>query len=623
MTNGHGPPDDTSDAPGPSADAAAVGETIEASIGLARRHGRDELAERLDQLAARVRRTETIVCVVGEFKRARARSSTHCSAATCVPSTTSLATAAVTVVRYAAEPSAVVRRRDEAPLVVERIEAADIDRWVAEVEGEARSTGRRGGRGRPAQRVPGAPPGPRRHARCRRSQRGACCRHAGVPAVGRRARVRDRRVRGAVRAGARLPRQRSRGPGRRSSSRSPRWTSTPEWRRIVAIDEGHLRGMDVTGRPVRAELRPPRRRPRSRGTRPSRPRAGSRRSPRRSSRTRSVAPARRRCRWPSAAPAGARAAARTAGRRGGPPSSTPGTADRLARGLGDVRDRLAGLAEADASWSVRLEDEFAALRTRTEFAFQARMRQLLRKAQDEVEQIDPAPRLAGGRWARPAGHGGGRQGGLPPGDGRRDRRPRRTSQTCCATRRPATTGQPRRGARLDAFVAGLWQSGPAFEGRARSNLMASLGIVGGATVGVEMLGMLGTLLGAAVVGPAVLGVAAVFGGKQVLDERRLQAGRSPPAGTLVPDRVRGGGPVRGGQPPGIAARRRPAPDACPIRRPDPRAAPDLRRQRRRARAGDRAGRGRTAAPGLPRSPPRRQQIDDLRGRARRLEAGHP
>jgi hypothetical protein len=68
----------------------------------------------------------------------------------------------------------------------------------------------------------------------------------------------------------------------------------------------------------------------------------------------------------------------------------------------------------------------------------------------------------------------------------------------------------------------LWQGGPAFEGRARSNLMASLGVVGGATVGVEMLGMLGTLLGAAVVGPAVLGVAAVFGGKQVLDERRRQ-----------------------------------------------------------------------------------------------------
>jgi hypothetical protein len=71
-------------------------------------------------------------------------------------------------------------------------------------------------------------------------------------------------------------------------------------------------------------------------------------------------------------------------------------------------------------------------------------------------------------------------------------------------------------------VASLWAGGPVFEGRTRSNLMASLGLVGGATVGIEMLGMLGTLLGAAVVGPAVLGVAAVFGGKQVLDERRRQ-----------------------------------------------------------------------------------------------------
>ena len=71
-------------------------------------------------------------------------------------------------------------------------------------------------------------------------------------------------------------------------------------------------------------------------------------------------------------------------------------------------------------------------------------------------------------------------------------------------------------------VSTLWQGGPTFEGRAKSGLMASLGIVGGASVGVEMLGMLGTLLGAAVVGPAALGVAAVFGGKQVLSERRRQ-----------------------------------------------------------------------------------------------------
>ena len=71
-------------------------------------------------------------------------------------------------------------------------------------------------------------------------------------------------------------------------------------------------------------------------------------------------------------------------------------------------------------------------------------------------------------------------------------------------------------------VATLWQGGPTFEGRTRQGIMASLGMVGGATVGVEMLGMLGTLLGAAVVGPAAIGVAAVFGGKEVLDSRRRQ-----------------------------------------------------------------------------------------------------
>src|SRR6185437_10847266 len=78
------------------------------------------------------------------------------------------------------------------------------------------------------------------------------------------------------------------------------------------------------------------------------------------------------------------------------------------------------------------------------------------------------------------------------------------------------------GAPVSFDVATLWQGGPTFDGRARSGLAASLGLFGGASVGVEMLGMLGTLLGAAVVGPAALGVAAVFGGKEVLSERRRQ-----------------------------------------------------------------------------------------------------
>ncbi len=196
----------------------------------------------------------------------------------------------------------------------------------------------------------------------------------------------------------------------------------------------------------------------------------------------------------------------------------PAEAERQAEELREIRSRLATLAEADASWSVRLEDEFAALRTQTEFAFQARMRQLLRATQDEIEGIDPAR-----SW---------------PEVGQRIQQ--ETASAVQAAFRQATEGAAAIQAEiarmladeavgLDPAAAGvafdvssLWAGGPAFEGRTRSGLVAGFGLLGGATVGVEMLGMLGTLLGAAVVGPAVIGVVAVFGGKQVLSERRRQ-----------------------------------------------------------------------------------------------------
>ena len=75
--------------------------------------------------------------------------------------------------------------------------------------------------------------------------------------------------------------------------------------------------------------------------------------------------------------------------------------------------------------------------------------------------------------------------------------------------------------RRSAFdIAEFWTDDPEFEGRARSRLGAGYGLVTGAKAGVDLLGLVGTLLGAAIVGPAVLGIAAIYGGKEVLDERR-------------------------------------------------------------------------------------------------------
>ena len=194
----------------------------------------------------------------------------------------------------------------------------------------------------------------------------------------------------------------------------------------------------------------------------------------------------------------------------------PETAEALTADLRAARARLAALADADASWSVRLEDEYTALRSRTGFAFQARMRQRLdapgRDRQDRPAREWPAvSQRIQAETARRSG---------PPSS----RRPTAPPIQATIARLLADEASALQGVGTDVSfdVATLWQGGPTFEGRTRQGIMASLGMVGGATVGVEMLGMLGTLLGAAVVGPAAIGVAAVFGGKEVLDSRRRQ-----------------------------------------------------------------------------------------------------
>ena len=238
----------------------------------------------------------------------------------------------------------------------------------------------------------------------------------------------------------------------------------------------------------------------------------------RSSRTPSVAPGRRLWRRPSRRSLPALDQLREPLAAEVTALESPEAAETLAADLRDARARLAALAEADASWSVRLEDEFTALRTRTAFAFQARMRAFVRETQDEIERIDPArawPEVGQRIQAETAANV--RAAFLEATDGAAA-----IQAMIAAHLADEAGGLDGVGMPVSFDVSTLWQGGPTFEGRAKSGLMASLGVVGGASVGVEMLGMLGTLLGAAVVGPAALGVAAVFGGKQVLSERKRQ-----------------------------------------------------------------------------------------------------
>jgi hypothetical protein len=146
------------------------------------------------------------------------------------------------------------------------------------------------------------------------------------------------------------------------------------------------------------------------------------------------------------------------------------------------------------------------------------MRQLLRATQDEIEGIDPArswPEV--GQRIQQETAAAVQGAFLHATDGAAA-----VQGEIARMLADEAVGLEAPGAGMAFDVAGLWGAGPAFEGRARSGLVAGFGVLGGATIGVEMLGMLGTLLGAAVVGPAVIGVVAVFGGKQVLSERRRQ-----------------------------------------------------------------------------------------------------
>ena len=498
------------------ADAAAVAAMVAETAELARRRGRDDLAQRLDQVAERVARTETVVCVVGEFKKGKSALINALIGRDVCPVDDDLATMAVTVVRYSPEPGAVVRRREDGELLIETIPAEEAGRWVAETDGDDRRHGVEVvevglpnpflERGIALVDTPGVGGLNAAHA---------AATLAFLPSADALVFVTD--------ASTELSRPELDFLSAAMKAGPPILIAItkvdiyPEWRRIVSIDKGHLATVGLTETPfaLSSVLR-------AHGLATDDPAledesgypafaealveyaVGRARVASVSTAIAQVLPALDQLREPLAAEVTA--------------LENPEAAEALAADLRDVRARLAALAEADASWSVRLEDEFTALRTRTAFAFQARMRAFVRETQDEIERIDPAR-----AW---------------PEVGQRIQA--ETAANVRAAFLEATDGA----AAIQALIAGhladealgldgvgipvsfdvstLWQGGPIFEGRAKSGLMASLGIVGGATVGVEMLGMLGTLLGSAVVGPAALGVAAVFGGKQVLSERRRQ-----------------------------------------------------------------------------------------------------
>ena len=483
-------------------------------------HGRDDLADRLEAVAARIARTETVVCVVGEFKKGKSALINALLASPVCPVDDDLATTAVTVVGYAEEPSATVRRREAGELVVESIAADEVRAWVLERDDADRRPGVELvevglpnaflGRGISLVDTPGVGGLNAGHA---------AATLAFLPSADALVFVTDASAElsgpeleflaSAMRAGPPI------------LVAVTKVDMYPEWRRIVEIDERHLRSMGLAERPFALssvlrmtgdEL--------GDGTleRDSGFPAfsetlvgdviGRARASARAAAVGQVGPAIEQLREPLAAEL---AGARAPGRRrpdGDRAARRPGAAGRPRRGgrllVGAARGRVRRAPDPD---HLRVPGPDAPGRPRR---------------QDELERIDPAedwPEFSGRIQERTATAVRGAF--VEATDGAAD-----IQSMIARLLADEEIGLDSTGVPISFDPQTLWHGGPSFDGRTRRGSSRASASSPARASGVEMLGMLGTLLGAAVVGPAVLGVALVFGG-----ERR--ADRAAPASSPI------------------------------------------------------------------------------------------
>lgn len=505
-----------SGAPARAPDPDLVSGQVEAVLAVASARGREDLVGRLAAVRSRMERSETVICVVGEFKQGKSALINGLLGADVCPVDDDLATMAVTTVRHGDRPTATVHRREAGAAVVETIDPADLASWVTE-------------RGNPDNRrnIDGVEVG-LPHPLLERGVTlvdtpgigGLNAAHAAatlafLPVADALIFVTD--------ASAELTRPELEFLASAVDAGPivlvvlTKIDMYPQWRRILAIDEQRLRDIELGVRPfaVSAAL--------VAGARDRDDAILERDSGfaalteailgdvTRRARTATVEAAFREIRTALDQLREPLVLERQAVER-------PDAAARLATDLADVQDRLAALGAAGSHWSVRLDDEFAALRAQVAFTFAGRMRQILRDAQDEIEQIDP-----GRAWNEASGRiqqqvaGAVRAAFLETTEGAAGIQVGISRLLADEERTWTDHGEP-----ISFDATSLWQEGQAFGGTLRSGVIAGFGLLAGATVGVEMLGMLGALLGTALVGPALLGAALFFGGKEVAGERRRQ-----------------------------------------------------------------------------------------------------
>ena len=193
----------------------------------------------------------------------------------------------------------------------------------------------------------------------------------------------------------------------------------------------------------------------------------------------------------------------------------PQRAAALEQELAGARERLALLRGPAARWGQRLGDGFSELAASVDYRFRGVMRATLRQAEEEIDTVDPADgwdAMSAELQAGVATAVGEISADLVAGSRAiRDELAELIHDDAVRAGEDAAAGLE---------VGELWSGKPITKAGMKARVGMGFGALRGAQSGVFLLGMLGNLFSLALIGPVLLGGAAVFAGKSVLDERR-------------------------------------------------------------------------------------------------------
>lgn len=116
-----------------AAPADPVASSVADLRAIIKRLGREDLDKRTMAAAARLKRSSTIVCVVGEFKQGKSSLVNGLLGRALLPVDDDLATSVITLLKYGETPSALVRRREDGELKQEQIDSASLNDWASEL----------------------------------------------------------------------------------------------------------------------------------------------------------------------------------------------------------------------------------------------------------------------------------------------------------------------------------------------------------------------------------------------------------------------------------------------------------------------------------------------------------